>query len=139
MSDEAKTFPNLEHACGGEIRLVRLIQIKATLARQPDAVQAEFLAFMRLSREMFALVDGNVTYATYAYLIILTDEEGDVAVAVFDTFEGAKGHILDGIMDADTRERSTVMAWTEDNLPAKITDRGGDIILRKERVRMTPF
>jgi hypothetical protein len=135
MSDEVKTFPNLERACGGEIRLARLIQIKATLARQPDAVQAEFLEFMRLSREMFAPVDGN---ATYVYLIILTDEEGDVAVEVFDTFDGAKGHILDGIMDANRRERSTVMTWTEDNLPAKITDRGGDIILRKERVRMTP-
>ena len=38
MSDEVKRFPNLERACGGEIRLARLIQIKATLARQPDAV-----------------------------------------------------------------------------------------------------
>ena len=92
---------------------------------------------MRLSREMFAPVDGNATNAIYAYLIILTDEEGDVAVEVFDTFEGAKGHILDGIMDADTHERSTVMAWTGDNLTAKITDRGGDIILSKERARMT--
>ena len=74
MSDEAKTFPNLERACGGEIRLARLIQIKATLARQPDAVQAEFLEFMRLSREMFAPVDGNATNATLREMPEFSDE-----------------------------------------------------------------
>lgn len=131
MSDYP-TFPNLRRACGGEIRLEKLVQIKAGLASQPDEVRREFLEFMRRGRDMFASVEDD---ATHVYLVILTDEEGGVAVEVFDTFHGAKGYILDGIMDANRRERSTVIAWTEDSLPAKITDRDGDIILRKERVR----
>jgi hypothetical protein len=125
------TFPNLRRACGGEIRLEKLVQIKAALARQPQEVQREFLEFMRLARDMFVPVEDN---ATYVYLIIRTDEEGDVAVEVFDTFDGAKAYILDGIMDANRRERRTVTAWIEDSLPAKVPDHDGDIILRKERV-----
>ena len=73
----------------------------------------------------------------HVYLIILTDNEGGVAVEVFDSFEHAKAHVLEGIMsDSSYRhERKEVTGWVESALPCQVADSDGVIRLEKARVR----
>jgi hypothetical protein len=73
----------------------------------------------------------------HVFLIILTDNAGQVAVEVFDTFDHAKDHILNGIMSDSSynRQRKQVQQWDEVSLPKQVSDDDGDIMLRKELVR----
>ncbi len=67
------------------------------------------------------------------YCIILTDNEGSAAVEVFKTFDGAKTHILEGIMSDDSyrTQRKKVQKWEDKGIQNSVSDDDGEIILQR--------